>query len=756
VAPDREKHPSQRVPRWQSGEALWTLGVMTLAWGVVLAVAALDPSTCVRDDMAAQYLGASREVWLAARQGRLALLTPHSWFGGALAGEYQHGVFSVFAVGAHVAAWTIGRSLHGTAAVLVAIPVGWLAAGTFRLARAEGCSTGVSVLASALATFHGWTFRWAVPWYPGLSSFAWIPWLLWAVRRGGRSRMFLVATTVYAIAAGGWPFTVLMGFVAVGWMLAIEVRRTRSVRSAAEVLGGACLGLCLAAPALLMLAEYGAACERASEYGADSRWVVPIAALPGLLSPAWRSMWSVFEARTVRPAPELFSLVGLSVLAAALTDGTTRGPAVRSAAPWAILALASMFFGCLPSLLPFRWSFRWLPLWHLAMALAAARATEQQAPRSLPRRSWLPTSGFIALVGVVAVSIAGLTSSEGSRRPDVMLVPLLAVPMTGAWWLAGHLGGRRLDAWCASVAAIAGLFLTLSTTRSSDIATWPLPERLASAGGIDPSRTYLAVDVARDIETATARSAEWFRLGNQPMLAGLSFVNGYSPMRPSVVTNRVPLALHGWIRGGENTGPTLSALLRDPASLDDLGIDGLVLATWAERALSDGLIAHGWFRRASFDAGSVYERGAEATPRAWLVDAETADDVHPRRLADSRIRLYESDTEATAILEEPVDRPALLVFKRAAYPGYRGSVNAVERTTIPYRGTLVAVPVAAGTQGAIRVAYRPRSLVAGEAVAGFGFLVLVICGAVAVQRRTRSPFFDVSSPAHERSAFHDG
>jgi hypothetical protein len=707
------------------------VAVGLLAIALLLVAVAVDPATCIRDDMLSLHLGASREVWLAAKHGRLALVTPRSWFGGAIAAEYQHGALSVFAVATDALAWSIGGTLRQTAFVLAAVPTAWLASGTFRLARVEGCSLAAAVLAALLATFHGWTLRWAIPWYQALSSFAWVPWLLWSIRRGGRARPFLVAVATYAIVTAGWPHTLCIAIVVGTWAIARELYRTRDPRAAASVIAGALLGACLGTPALLMLLEYGAAGRRLNDPLASHEWTVPVAALLGLLSPLWRAEWSTFDFWKARPSIELFSAVGLSMVGA--LAARSRAALLRAAGSWLALAAIALALACLPGRAPLRWSFRWLPLWHLAIALAAARSldawqtvdagAEAQGLRgAVPRVLGHPAGLWLAIV--LPTSFLAFVSGMAEPGP-VLRFTLAAALACGLWWLAGRARAAAVRSAAPAVVSAAAALFVLGTTPSTDIPTWDLPDTLAAPAPLDPARTYLALYTSREILKSNVGRHVELRFGNLPLLAGLSFVNGYSPLQPIVVSRRFPFETHGWLFREPCLGVTCSPFIEDPTLADDLGIDGMIVAAGPGELPFDRLLARGWSPVASLDGGAVLHRGEGPAPRAWLLNGVANAEGRHKRLPGPAPRIEESDGETTVYLDTPREHPVLVVFKRPAYPGWQATIGSAPAPVTEYRSTLVAVPIPAGTTGPVTVRYWPTSLTHGLTVAAVAAAVLL-------------------------------
>ena len=576
-------------------EALLTVAVAVLAVVLLLPVLAVNPATFARDDMLAQYLGASREVWQAAKLGHLALMTTHSWFGGALAGEYQHGVFSVFAVATQVFAWSLGVPLRFTALALVAVPIALLMAGTFRLARVEGCSVAASVFAAILVTFNGWMLRWAIAWYPTLSTFAWVPWLLWALRRGGPMRPFLVIVFTYAIVAGGWPLTLPIALLASGVVLLDELVRTRTLRSLAPIGLGALLGCCLAAPALFMLFSYGTVCKRLTQSDFVGQWRIPLHSLPGLIAPGWISMWKGGDWRD-RPAIELWLGLPLAFIGALLLRARAARPAVRRAAPWLALALTAFVLGMLPIPRPLRFPFRWLPLVHLAIGIAAAIGLDawldaRETGRSA--RLWLP--GALIMLGGGIDAILGI--AQHSVATGFLATSATALLIGAAMLRATPDRAPAISRALPAAAAVLGVLVLLRSSPMREIATWPAEDALLKAAPFDPARTYLGAYGQPQMNEGVD-----LRFGNTPLLADLTFVNGYSPLGPKVVRSVSPFDAHGWVDGVD---ATVLRIYGDDDFLDGLGIDGLVLSPHSESMLRSRLLERKWELSATIPSGSI-------------------------------------------------------------------------------------------------------------------------------------------------------
>src|SRR5437762_3990247 len=172
-----------------------------------------NPSFFWKDDFQLQYLPISREIVRAWREGSFPLLSRFSWFGGALAGEFQHGVFSVFSTVCNFVVWSLPLSLPARAATLSAIQLALTAAGAYLLARSYGMRALLAIAAAFAIAMNGWNLFWgAATWYPSLASFAWLPWYWLALRKASSSRLAWLGggVALYCLVTAGWPFTILM------------------------------------------------------------------------------------------------------------------------------------------------------------------------------------------------------------------------------------------------------------------------------------------------------------------------------------------------------------------------------------------------------------------------------------------------------------------------------------------------------------------------------------------------------------------
>jgi hypothetical protein len=743
-----------------------------------------DPHWFWQDDYQSYQLANYRDLARAWAEGEVPLLSPYSWHGGALAGEYQNGVFSLFLTGLIVVVFGAGLSLPLAAAFLSIVHLAVLAAGTFCLARRRGLTTDLATFAALVVTLSGWTMIWgARAWFPALASFAWLPWFWWALERArdegrGVGRYAVPAVFLYLLITAGWPFTVLMaGLLSAG--LAVRNRsEDGSWRSSWPIVAAWVAGLSLSAPAWLMLLEYTGETVRAHTppLTLNWEWRVSPMALFGLALPAVPTPWVVFNLHRWHTNLELAG--GLAPLAALLAAVGLPGRQVLRRFGWEIaLALLTLTLAMLPSLGTFRWSFRWLPLFFLALSLIGAGALARlRAATEGPSR---PNPGVWAALLVVLAALLGLSLYPST---DVLILGAIQTALCVLWALAESKldPASILRRWSPCLLVLASAWLYYHAAAAYvQVPGWD-EDVAASSGPLDPNRRYLHFHTAREfagrpnrpVEPGTPPRPTPILPGNGSLYAGMEFVTGYSPMQPHGLAHVLGLGVKGDTLV-DDPGPTAgvdgwhipqrSLALTRPGGLCDLmAVDGIILAKrFAEDAAA--LEPNGWEPHATFRGATVYHRQGSPSERVrtvtqadrtgdrelaltlvhWWSDPaephvlywpEAPAEVVPERFATARVSLHhESRNTATAeVTASPgTEEETLVVFARPWYPGYRATFNGQPVPVGRLDLILPAVRLPAGESGTLVLEYAPRSFTNGcllAAVTGAGLLALALCG----------------------------
>ena len=357
----REARPADEPTTWlsprpQRAEALHAVGVALLAFSLALLLDRFYPGCFFRDDNVVQYIPAQAELARAWLHAELPLLSDCSWFGGALAGVYQYGIFSPVQQLLQVGTGLAVSTLPLKAACLSAMFLGVCASGFFTLARTWELPTELAVSAAITCSFSGWFLEFgAERWTPVLFSFAWIPWLWWTLEQTRwTARVWMAYVLSWAaILLAGWPFTLLMGALLTALSAVTRPSRPRL----GGLASGFGLALGLASPALVFLFEHKLEALR-SLGGLSGYQLSPLKLLCSLLVNVDRHgsdlpLQSSFDFNVgLLPALACGSLFWLP---------SSRAVFRRHPTVWLAL-LASVVLASSPAFGGLRWPVRWLPL----------------------------------------------------------------------------------------------------------------------------------------------------------------------------------------------------------------------------------------------------------------------------------------------------------------------------------------------------------------------------------------------------------
>src|SRR5882724_2389419 len=396
------------APRSTRSEILGALSAGLVVVFFCLLLFWHDPLVFWNDDYELSILPVFADVARSWSEGNWPILSPYSWVCGNLAGEFQYGTFSVFVNAAIILIWKFPLTFPQQAAALSIAHLFVLAAGAFLLGRDRRLSVPLSIFVALVASLSGWILCWgATDWFGALGAFTWLPWAWWGAERAldlrrTRWRLLWPAPFVYLLVTGGFPYTVLMLLLLIAWLLIKTLVQTRSVFSVLPMLLGVALGLGLSAPAWLALLDHvqGSARELQSA-AAHRQWLVPPAALPGLILPCWTLKWADFSSRYMpHTATEL--ACGLVAPAALIGGFIWRGRMLVRQMKWELVLLLLVLVLCMiPTAGLFRWSFRWLPFFHLVLAICAAEALRGELGSTIPATVALALTALTAVLMLV-------------------------------------------------------------------------------------------------------------------------------------------------------------------------------------------------------------------------------------------------------------------------------------------------------------------------------------------------------------------
>jgi hypothetical protein len=677
------------------------------------------------DDYELSVLPVFADMARSWSEGHWPILSPCSWVCGNLAGEFQYGVFSVFVNAVIVAVWQFPFTFSQQAAAVSVAHLFALAIGAYLLARDRQFSVPLSVFVALVASLNGWIICWgATDWFGALGAFTWLPWAWWGAARAldsqrSKWRFLWPAPFVYLVVTGGFPYTVLMLLLLVAWLAIRSVVETRKILSVVPMLFGVALGFGLSAPAWLAILDLVQGSARELQPAAAHwQWLVPPAALPGLILPCWTINWADFSSRYLpHTATEL--ACGL-VAPAALIAGFIWHPRVfvRQIKWELVLLLLVLLLSMIPTAGLFRWSFRWLPFFHLVLAICAAEVLH------LRPGSRIPATAALALTAVTAIAMLILRTAGSHAFP----LTWIFLGLAGFWclWeiLLRHSEFQKWAPVAITFSALLATYLYIPT--NCGVPRYNFSQELLKPAPLDPARLYLSIYPWAEVTYCVANKpqpvGEVLRPGNTPMWAGLHFINGYSPIRPAGVAREFATSIHGEINPSVG-----SYLLSNQAGNDGelalLGVDGIVVARELDITPQSG---SEWEAVLTTDEGRVFHR--RGAPFARVRSLTSIDSRPGQQFATATVsRIDDSRNRVEADVDVPNgNRLALITFSRPYFRGYEARLGNQKLAVTSYRGLFPIVEVPAGAHGRLALIYRPAWLILGSATAAACVLAILL------------------------------
>jgi uncharacterized membrane protein YuzA (DUF378 family) len=723
-------------PRSKRSDLLGALAAGLLVVVFCLILLWHNPLVFWNDDYELSVLPVFADMARGWSEGHFPILSPYSWVCGNLAGEFQYGTFSVFVNAAVVLIWKFPLAFSQQAAALSIAHLFVLAIGAFLLARDRGFSVSLSIFVALIASLNGWIICWgASDWFGALGAFAWLPWAWWGAERAldvrrTKWRFLWPAPFIYLLVTGGFPYTVLMLLLLIGWLSTKSVVQTRNILSVLPLLIGVMLGFGLSAPAWLALLDLvqGSARELQSA-AAHWQWRVPPAALPGLILPSWTVNWTDFSSRG-RPHTAAELACGLVAPAALIAGFIWHARQLVRRIKWELVLLLLVLLLCMiPTAGLFRWSFRWLPFFHLLLAICAAEALHLK-PGSVPA-----ATAALGLVGLASVAALIFHTTGSYAFPLTWIVIGLA-----AVWVCLELFLRNPDSrsWTPAGITFCVLLATyLCIPTNCGVPRYNFSQELLKPAPLDPQRLYLSVYPWAELTYAMTNKpqsvGQTLRPGSTSLWAGLRFINGYSPIRAAGVAREFATSIHGEIN--PDVG---SHLLNHEAGRDGklalMGVDGIVVAQ--EVSITPQPSSE-WELVVSTDEGNVFHR--RSTPFSRVRSVSSIDSRPNEQFVFATIsRINDSRNFVNADIDVPAgDRSAFLTFSRPYFRGYKASIGNQKLAIASYHGLFPILEVPADTHGQLTVAYRPAWLLWGGGVAAVCGLILLL-GVIAACRYSSS------------------
>jgi hypothetical protein len=648
-------------------------------------------------------------------------------------------VFSVFVNAVIIVVWKFPFTFPQQAAAVSVAHLFALAVGAFLLARNRQFSIPLSIFVALVASLNGWIICWgATDWFGALGAFTWLPWAWWGAARAldpqrSKWRFLWPAPFVYLVVTGGFPYTVLMLLLLVAWLAIKSLVETRSIWPVVPMVLGVVLGFGLSAPAWLAILDlvHGSAREL-QPARAHWQWLVPPAALPGLILPCWTVNWADFSNRYVpHPATEL--ACGLVAPAALIAGLVWRARALVRQIKWElVLLLLVLVLSMIPTAGLFRWSFRWLPFFHLVLAICAAEVLHLQSGSSasaepMADRS-IPTTAALVLTAGTAIAMLMLRTTGSYAFPLTWIFIGLA-----AVWCLWEIGLRHseLQKWAPVAITFSALLATyIWIPTNCGVPRYNFSQQLLKPSPLDPARLYLSIypwaEVTYCIANKPQPVGEVLRPGSTPMWAGLHFINGYSPIRPAGVAREFATSIHGEVNPGIGSY-LLSNQAGKDGELDLLGVDGIVVAREldiAPRPTSE------WEAVLMTDEGRVFHR--RGAPFARVRSITSIDSRAGEQFAIATVsQINNSRNRVEANVDVPNgERPAVLIFSRPYFRGYQARLGNQKLAVTSYRGLFPVVKVPAAAHGRLTLIYRPAWLILGSATAAACVLVILLAFAL--------------------------
>lgn len=693
-----------------------------------------NPLLFWNDDYELSILPVFADMARSWSEGNWPILSPYSWVCGNLAGEFQYGTFSLFVNAAVILIWKFPLTFPQQAAAFSITHLFVLAIGAFLLARDRGFSNPLSIFVSLIAALSGWIICWgATDWFGALGAFTWLPWAWWGAARAldqqrTKWRFLWPAPFVYLVVTGGFPYTVLMLLLLIAWLSAKSLVGTRNIFSILPMLFGVALGFGLSAPAWLAILDLvqGSARELQAP-AAHWQWLVPPAALPGLILPCWTVNWTDFSSRYLpHTATELAS--GLVAPAALIAGFLWRGRVLMRQIKWEVVLLLVVLLLCMvPTAGLFRWSFRWLPFFHLVLAICAAEALQ-----GMPRSARAATAALV--LAILAAIVTSLFRTGGSYAFPVTWI---FIGLAAIWFVLGFFVREfEFRGWLPVFVTFAALLATyFCIPTNCGVPTYNFSQELLKPAPLDPHRLYLSVYPWAELTYCVANNpqpvGQTLRPGSTSMWAGLHFINGYSPIRAAGVAREFETSIHGEINP-EVGSYLLSSQAGKDGKLALMGVDGIVVARELDitpQPISD------WEQIVSSDEGRVFHR--RGATFAGVRSVTTIDSRPNEQFVIAAISQIDNSRNRVEVdVDVPNgDRPALLTFSRPYFRGYQARLGDKKLAATSYRGLFPVVEVPAGARGRLTLVYRPNWLVWGGAAAIACALVIALSLVAAILRR---------------------
>ncbi|HEY8068962.1 MAG TPA: hypothetical protein VIF38_08715 [Burkholderiales bacterium] len=691
-------------------EAALCLLAAALSTAIASTALLATPRFFFTDDYVTYFLPGFREIGRMLARGEFPLLTDRIWVGGDLLQEYQFAVFNPVSLALY---WLISRfsDLAAASAVFSLTHIAILAAGAYALARNLGCARRHAVLVGVFAPLADWIFYWgAANWIGALVSMAWLSWawaLLVLAARRGAAWVPLAAASVAMVLVSGWPFAnlaLLISVMAAGvggiarggrWLIGPTLR----------VLYSLLVGALLAAPAIVPVQQYLRHAFHSSDPGL---WAAGLDGLLGMGIPDFVTHWRTlpFEYGTAR-LPMVYAawFAPIALVNADWAKAVKTPSGLTLVLATALLAVVAMH----PGFGQFRWMFRLLPYYQMAILVLSAWTLTQAEVSNLGWRL-----GRTAIVVGAEVWLA-LTEEPAFRAFYV----LVGVGLALAAWAGAKLVGRRDWRWTA-FAILVGLAAFQTTLWRTVAIGYPLapnhwkPPTVSALRDSAKGRTRYSV--FRNFGANDPGLVFWttFSPANTALEQPGASAQGYSPiLRPEI--SQYFCENHFGTECTDLVARLTVPIAPTTSGLIDLMAIGEVAIQQPDQASAFWTWARGRWSETRGPAGEWrFDRIGPSRLLTWASPGASglARSAKPARIV-ARVR-------------NDAPTPAILVFSRAWYPGWRASLNGKSISANPLAGFLVSVRLPPRSSGELVLAFWPDGLTVGLLLAALGGLALLV------------------------------
>ncbi|WP_158046816.1 hypothetical protein [Skermanella pratensis] len=541
-----------RLPEWAGSRSLSTpvmaiFAVLLAIVGGVIAELA-EPGFFFRDDMQHYFMPMFLEIGGQLAQGTWPAISLKSWFGGNLVGEYQYALYNPVSL---LLYWII-HWIADPAAAAFFYSVFHLAVcslGIFFLARAIGLRDDLALVAALVGSTNNMLVYWfAASWISHLVAFAWSAWaMFFLIKAVARPRHVVsAAAAIYLTLTSGFPQAAIA--IAVwGSVLAGERwYRTRTFMPVVALGVSVVCGALMSLPAILPVAALVADSVRPQGISNGGFNTALLGDLLKFSFPSHVGLLNTYPGfRPVTPPIYFTAWFALPVLLIGLERRTLSWPALLlpfgATLCFAVLAQGPDQLGS------FRYPFRYLPWFHLCLVLTCLVVLDRTMTH-VPNRTGTGTGTGICLALATLSFVMFALSMQ--QQPDLW--------RTHATFFILHLGfslvlpvmtwrhGRTVGAFLIASSLCFTIATHVAWPHNNILGKMALPERTPYAVSDEVTPGGRSLQLTGYVYRERTDVMEEATSGNAFLLQGGEMINGYSPISPRGLAERLCMGLFGW------------------------------------------------------------------------------------------------------------------------------------------------------------------------------------------------------------------